>query len=147
MIFVFLSVFEVSRGMWIYHTLAYAVREGTRYASMHGSGCASPNTCQATIGQITTVIQSAGVGLDPNATRVTFTPASGSSSSDTITNQLANTAVWPPTGANAPGQSVKISVKYPFRTFLAIFWPGSGSGTNDSGVFYLPATSSERIQF
>ena len=147
MIFIFLSIFEISRGMWIYHTLAYAVREGTRYASMHGSGCASPNTCQVTIGGITSVIQAAGVGLDPNGVNVTFTPASGTGSSDTMTNQLASTTVWPPSGANAPGQSVKISVKYPFRTFLAVFWAGAGAPLNDSGTFYLPATSTERIQF
>jgi Flp pilus assembly protein TadG len=147
MIFIFISIFEISRGMWIYHTLAYAVREGTRYAAMHGSGCASPNTCQVTIGGIAGVIKTAGVGLDPNGVNVTFTPASGSVSSDTMTNQLASTTVWPPTGANAPGQTVKISVKYPFRTFLAVFWAGAGAPLNDSGVFYLPATSTQSIQF
>jgi hypothetical protein len=147
MIFIFLSIFEISRGMWIYHTLAYSVREGTRYASMHGSGCASPNTCQVTIGGITSTIRPAGVGLDPNGVTVTFTPASGAASSDTMTNQLASTTIWPPAGANAPGQYVKISVKYPFRTFLAVFWAGDGAPVNDSGVFYLPATSAERIQF
>ena len=30
LIFVILSFFEVSRGMWTYQTLAYAVREGER---------------------------------------------------------------------------------------------------------------------
>ena len=60
MIFIFISVFEISRGMWIYHTLAYSIREGVRYTTVHGKGCASPNTCQVTIAQITGVIQSAG---------------------------------------------------------------------------------------
>ena len=45
LIFVILSIFEIARGMWTYQTLAFAVREGTRYAIMHGKGCASPNTC------------------------------------------------------------------------------------------------------
>src|SRR5215471_18790761 len=35
-IFVLISTFEMSRGMWLYHTLAYAAREGTRYAIVHG---------------------------------------------------------------------------------------------------------------
>jgi Flp pilus assembly protein TadG len=147
MIFIFISIFEIARGMWTYHTLAYAVREGARYAAMHGSGCASPNTCQVTIGQITGVIKSAGVGLDANSVIATFTPASGSASSDTIKNQLSNSTVWPPSGANAAGQYVTVSLKYPFRTFLAIFWAGDGAPLNDSGLFYLPATSTERIQF
>ena len=32
MIFVLVSSFEMARGMWIYHTMAYAVKEGARYA-------------------------------------------------------------------------------------------------------------------
>jgi hypothetical protein len=147
MIFIIISVVEIARGMWTYHTMAYAVREGARYASMHGKGCASPNTCQTTIGGITSVIKSAGVGLDPGSVVVTFTPATGSASSDTMTNQLTSTTTWPPSGANTPGQNVKISLKYPFRTFLAVFWVGAGPPLNDSGVFYLPATSTEKIQF
>jgi Flp pilus assembly protein TadG len=147
MIFILLSIFEVARGMWTYQTLAYAVREGTRYAIMHGKGCASPNSCQVTIGNITSVIQAAGVGLDPASVYVTFTPASGSASTDTMTNQLASTTTWPPSGANVPGQTVSISAKYQFKTFLAIFWAGAGRPLNDSGSFWLPASSSEPIQY
>ena len=143
MFFVLLSMFELSRGLWTYHSLGYAVREGVRYASFHGKGCTSPNTCSVTIGQITSVILTAGPGLDADQVNVTFTPASGSTSSGTITSQLTSTTVWPPSGANAPGQTVKIAVKYPFQTFLGILWKQSvGQQT-----FYLAASSSEPIQF
>jgi Flp pilus assembly protein TadG len=146
-IFVLISLFEISRGMWTYHTMAYAVREGVRYATVHGKGCASPNTCQVTIGQITSVIQTAAIGLPASTTTVTFTPASGSASSDTMTNQLTSSTVWPPSGANAPTQNVKINLRYPFRTVLAVFWAGAGRPLNDSGTFYLVASSTEPIQF
>src|SRR5205814_10672176 len=64
-IFVLFSTFEMARGMWSYHTLAYAVREGTRYASVHGADCASsPNACTVTVGQIATVVKRAVIGLD-----------------------------------------------------------------------------------
>jgi Flp pilus assembly protein TadG len=147
MIFVLISIFEIARGMWTYHTLAYAVREGVRYAVMHGQGCASPNTCQVTIGGISKVINYAGTGLDSNSVYLTFTPASGSASTDTMKNQMTSTTVWPPSGANSPGLAVTISAKYQFRTFLAVFWPGSGPPLNDSGSFWLPASSTEPIQF
>jgi Flp pilus assembly protein TadG len=146
-IFVLISLFEISRGMWTYHTMAYAVREGVRYATVHGKGCASPHTCQVTIGQITSVIRAAGVGLPASTTTVTLTPASGSASSDTMVHQLASTTVWPPSGANAPGQAVTIRVSYPFQSILAILWAGAGAPLNDSGVFNLGASSSEPIQF
>jgi Flp pilus assembly protein TadG len=145
-IFVLISIFELSRGMWNYHTMAYAAREGVRYAAVHGKGCAAPRTCQVTIGQITSVIKRAGAGLPPSTTVVTFTPASGSASSDTMANQLTSSTVWPPSAANAPGQNIKIKVTYPFRTFLAVFWTGAG-GVNDSGVFNIGASSSAPIQF
>jgi Flp pilus assembly protein TadG len=147
MIFIIISFFEMARGMWTYQTLAYAVREGARYATVHGKDCASPNTCQVTIGQITGIIKSAGPGLDPNATTVTFTPASGSATSDTMTNLLTSTTTWPPSAANAIGQNVQIAVSYPFRTVLAIFWVGDGHPINDSQVFHLSASSTEPIQY
>ena len=40
-IFVMFSTFEMARGMWSYHSLAYAVREGTRYAIVHGASCST----------------------------------------------------------------------------------------------------------
>lgn len=150
MIFVFLSFIEIARGMWIYQTMAYAVREGARYAAEHGKDCAPPYApspgCQVTIGQIAGVIKSAGVGLDTDNTTLTLTPASGSATSDTITNLISNSTDWPPSTCYSPGQPVKISATYPFRTFLAMFWMG-GRGLNDSQTFTLGASSTELIQF
>ena len=80
-IFVLISIFEVSRGMWIYHTLAYSVKVGVRYASVHGINCIgstvnstlqNPNDCAVNMGACPTlqgtiayVIRQAAVGLDP----------------------------------------------------------------------------------
>ena len=101
LIFVMISVFEISRGMWIYHTLASAVKAGTRYAIVHGENCAqAPNTCTVTIGQIATQIQAAGPGLMPDQLTLTFTPANGSATTETLTASLADTTVWPSSTAN-----------------------------------------------
>lgn len=146
-LFTMISLFEMTRGMWLYQTMAYAVREATRYATVHGSGCASPNTCQVTIGQITRVLKTAGPGVDPSAVTVTFTTADGSATSGTMASLLASSTVWPPAGANATGQNVKISVRYPFQSILSMFWPGAGRAVNDSKTFQLSASSTEAIQF
>jgi hypothetical protein len=144
--FILFSLFEAARGMWTYQMLAYAIREGTRYAAMHGQGCASPNTCQVTVGTIASYIQTAGPLIDPSST-LTFTPASGTPISGSITTLKSNTTTWPPSGANAEGQTVKISIKYPFQTTLALFWAGAGPPLNDSQTFSLVASSAETIQF
>lgn len=147
LIFVVISFFEIARGMWTYHTMSYAVREGARYAAVHGKSCASPASCLVTVAQIAAVVKAAGPGLDPDNTTLTLTPAAGSATSDTITNLLGDTATdWPPVSSYAPGQPVKISATYPFRTFLALFWMGQGT-VNDSQVFQLGASSTELIQF
>ena len=153
MIFVFLSFFEIARGMWTYQTLAYAVREGARYSSVHGKDCTLGGAhCQVTVSQIATVVLSAGPGLDPTTTTMTLTPATGAATTDTITNLMNAhssyaTTNWPPSNSYAPGQLVKVTATYPFRTFLAMLWVGSGGGIQDSQVFTLGASSTEPIQF
>jgi Flp pilus assembly protein TadG len=146
MIFMLICLFEISRGMWAYHTISFALREGTRYAAMHGKDCDTPNTCTVTIGNIITQMKSVGGGFDPDNTTLTFTPQSGSATSDTMTNLATSTTKFPPTGAYAQGNLVKISSKYKFKSVLAIFWFGD-KVINDSGTFYLTSSSAELIQF
>ena len=44
------SLVQMSLAMWSYHTLAYAVREGARYASTKGIGCTyTGNSCSVTV--------------------------------------------------------------------------------------------------
>jgi Flp pilus assembly protein TadG len=147
LIFVLISVFDTARGLWTYNTMAYAVREATRYATVHGIGCAAPRTCQVNIGQITRVLQSAGVGLDPGAVSVTFTTANGAATTNTIANLLTSTTVWPPASANAVEQNITISAVYPFRSVLAMFWPGAGPAVGGARVFNLSASSTQAIRF
>jgi hypothetical protein len=146
-IFVMFSTFEMARGMWSYHSLAYCVREGTRYATVHGASCSStPNSCAVTVGQIATVIKTAGVGLDASALSLTFTPSTGSAITCTMTNCLTNTTQWPPSGANAIGMTVQISANYPFRSGIAFLWPGTRP-TGSFPAMNFPALSKDLIQF
>jgi TadE-like protein len=73
---VLISTFEMARGMWLYHTLAYAVKEGTRYAAVRGQN--SPN--QVPLGgtgalpqmPICQYILQEGPGLIPQQVMLTF---------------------------------------------------------------------------
>lgn len=148
-IFAVISVFEMARGMWLYHTLDYAVTEATRYASVHGADCSrSPNACTITIANIATMIQQAGPGLIPSQMTVTLTPSAGSATTDTLQNLLSNSSQWPPatpSGTNAVGQRIKISALYPFNSALAMFWPGTKP--QSFATISLPASSTSRIQY
>jgi hypothetical protein len=147
MVFVVFSTFELARGMWSYHSLAYAVREGTRYAVVHGADCASsPNSCTVTISQIATVIKNAGVGLDGSTLSLTFTPNTGSAITCTLNNCLTNSTQWPPSGANSIGMTVTISANYPFQSGIVFFFPGTRP-TGSFPAMNLPASSKDLIQF
>ena len=152
LIFILISVFEISRGMWMYHTLAYAVKEGVRFASVHGQNCvynapSVTNSCEQNEAGIAAVIQQAGVGLDPATTQLTFcTGSCGSGTTPTCyLNSCSSGTTWPPSGGNQIGQSIEIDIVTPFRSALAMFWPGSKPFS--FAVVHLGATSRDTIKF
>jgi Flp pilus assembly protein TadG len=150
-IFVLISIFQVCCGMWLYHTLMFAAKEGTRYAIVHGINCSrNGNSYCVTVSNIATMINSAALGLNPSQMTVTLTPAQGSVTTDTLANLLNggtySTTTWPPAGANAVGQPVTVSVAYPFNSGISMFWPGL-KPMGPLGRIYLPASSIDLIQF
>lgn len=174
LIFILISIFEISRGMWMYNTAATAVREGVRFASVHGFNCinnppAVPNQCDVTANDVVTVIRNGlgnnlthglnygptgagAAGLNLNTTVLTF-----SSNTVTFNCPLIPTApgadarcaqTWPPTtpvGENTVKSQITISLKTPFNSALAMFWPGSRP--MQFGSTNLWASSSDTIQF
>jgi Flp pilus assembly protein TadG len=161
LIFVLISIFEISRGMWLYETAAHAVREGARYAAVHGNTCNPPNACAINIGTlnaaggtsflgIAQVIQNAGVGLDPDLLTVTISAGVGAAplviaGPSTLTALLANSVTFSNLSGSGPGEDVVIKGSYEFRSALAMFWPGGGH--TSFAVVHLAATSRERIEF
>jgi hypothetical protein len=81
---------------------------------------------------------------------VTLTPSQGSAITDTLDNLVSSSSysatTWPPSTANAVGQPVTISVVYPFNSGISMFWPGV-KPTTFHGRFYMPASSTDLIQF
>lgn len=162
LIFLLISIFEISRGMWIYHTLAHAIKEGTRYASVHGQDCAtSPNSCAVTVADVAARIRDAGVGLIPtqfqNITLGLAVPGSPTPvnpvTCSTLDACLQMTTTYWPSGAPgqpinpmaAPGMDVLMSGQYPFSSAIALLWPGAKGIVFPT--FLLPASSRERIHF
>jgi Flp pilus assembly protein TadG len=150
LMFLLITSFELSRGMWLYHTLAFAVKEGTRYAVVHGQDCAlPPNSCTVTISNIATVIQNQGGGLTSSSLSLTFTDAAGNATTCLLSACIANytTSAWPNSSNNAPGLKIKISGTYPFSGVVALFWPGASRALGGYTTVNLYASSRESIQF
>ena len=131
----------------MYHTLAYAVKEGVRYATVHGQNCSTaPNACAVKARDVATKIQYSGVGLDPNTTTLTFKSGSTTDFTDvTLADCLATTcdSTWPV--VNGTGQTIEIDMKVKFNSALAMFWPGSRPIS--FAVTWFSASSRDLIQF
>ncbi len=69
-----LGLFDVARAVWQENTLAFAAREGTRYAQVHGSASASPvaycSSCANSA--VASTVQSAAIGVYGITTTVDF---------------------------------------------------------------------------
>ena len=144
-----ISTVSLGIGMWNYHTLAYAVHEGTRYVSVKGKNCTLPgNTCSVSVGTIAQKIASSGVGLPPDKVNLTLTTASGAVTSCVPMNSCyTNTTIWPPStnSDNKVTSNITISASYQFQSPILFFWPGKGK--QDVGSIWLPASSTQKILF
>ena len=131
-IFILISIFEISRGMWNYHTLAEAVKTGTRFEAVRGqdvqgqTACQSnEETCGATVNAVVSTLVSASTGLPPAAWSATLSAGTASITCSPLSSCIGKTTTWAPSGNNAPGTTISISATYNFASALAMFWPGS----------------------
>src|SRR5262249_27760208 len=118
-IFTLICIFEISRGMWMYHTLAYSVKNGVRFAMVHGQNCINgpfnSNSCAKTIVDVATQIQNSAIGPIPAKTLLTFFPGSGGAASTSC--YLA-----------APGANPPFSAHPACSTFNTTWPPDDGTG-------------------
>jgi Flp pilus assembly protein TadG len=67
------GLFDVARATWQENTLAYAAREGTRFAIVHGSGSVDGTVVSATNDQpIVDAVRNAAVGVPSVSVTVTW---------------------------------------------------------------------------
>lgn len=160
LVFVLISIFEISRGMWVYHTLAHAVREGARFAVVHGNNCLlAPNNCPTQVRDIANRIKNQGTGLVPELLQnVRFISATRTVTCSTLAACLTAggtgdtyfpsgaPGVTPADAGGIRGAEIEIQAHYPFRSAIAMFWPGAGRGLT-FGTFNFGGQSKERVQY
>ena len=144
-----ISTFQLAVAMWNYHTLDYAVHDGTRYSAMKGAGCTQPgNSCSVTVGAIAHRFAAVGIGVPADKVVVTLTTDSGTSTVCSPLNScFSNATVWPPAANtdNHVGKRITIAAKYRYQSALLFFWPGQTS--QNYGAVWLPASSTQSIVF
>ena len=150
LMFVLISIINVSFTMMTMHTMQEGVEQGARFVIGRGAGCAAhSNSCTTTIGTISDAMRLFDAGVDPRVLRVTLTTASGSSvSCNPLASCHGNSTPWPPAanGDNQPGKDILISADYPCVSIIGMFWPGAGGGIL-FGQMTLHAYSRQRMTF
>jgi Flp pilus assembly protein TadG len=158
LIFVMISIFEISRAMWMYVTVAHAVKEGVRFAVVHGNNCTiAPNSCRVQVRDIATRIANNGVGLLPDqflnvqfisSTRTVTCPTLN----DCLTGAAGNT-YWPTSAPGAAadvgssrGADLEITGRYQFTSLILMFWPGAAP-VGTFGAMSLGASAKESVQY
>jgi Flp pilus assembly protein TadG len=124
------SVFWIGMGMWEYHTLAEAVNETARYASLHGADCVG-QTCSTTVQQIANLLAGRAVGIPPGRMNVTLTSAAQNYTCNPLSTCQANASAWPSLAGNTAlsgsgGTDLSISATYQFSSPIAMWVPGRG---------------------
>jgi Flp pilus assembly protein TadG len=134
LLFVIISIVQMSLGMWNYHTLNEAVKVTARTAAVRGSDCAAL-ACAMTVGEITQMLSTKGIGLLSDSLNVSLTDANGSIVCHPVSTCTSSTTVWPRSGGNSTGQVIAISASYPFNSAISMFVPGKGGSTFEPQMF------------
>jgi Flp pilus assembly protein TadG len=116
-----LFVVEMGRMVLVSTTVANAARAGVRYAIVHGSTRATG----------TTVNSASGPGNNPAQV---LTAVTNFASAGPLTTSLLIVTVTYPGGSNAPGQSVNVSVVYPYDPLTTYFSKTVRLGSTAQGV-------------
>ena len=158
LMFVWISIEEMARGMWNYHTLQYATKLTASYASVHGATCStSPNTCSVNVSDVVGVFKKAAIGIPMSKVVLTLTTASGAATTcnpvSTCSTNAKWSTMWPPSASsdNAVAKDIYVRADYTFNTALALFVPGKGKvafgSAAGAGAYDFPGYSHQSILF
>jgi len=142
LVFMILTIFQISLGMFTYHTLANAIDVGARLASVQPGNVGGPN------GIAQTIINNAP-GLLPGKLTLTFSGTVGGTATPVATcvattcvSSYSSTA-FPP--GSAFTDTLTVLGTYPFATPFAMFWPTVGP-MKLAGNITLGATTTQLVQ-
>lgn len=146
MIFLIISIIEISRGAWMYDTLAHAVESTTRDMAVRGYDCSNyVSGCSQTVGGYSQLISRWATGLDPSQVVVVFQSTNNSTTCNPLNSCFSNATAWPPSGDNARNLDIWVSASMPFNSAISMMM--FGSAPVPFGKFTLSAKSHQQILF
>ncbi len=144
-LFICISVVMSGIDMWQFFTLSYAAAETTRFVSVHGATCGSPNSCLITRAQVAAYFESQALALNAASTVLKMTDGSGTITCNPVTSCPSSSTTFPATTNNAVGSNIVLIATYPISNPLFMFWPGAGRV--NPATYTLGASSTQEILY
>ncbi len=148
LMFIWISIVQMSIGMWNYHTLQYAIKQTGAYVAVHGgsSGYCRSNACR--VQDAATVMAQYAVGIPQSAINMTFTPVSSSDHTTTYTATSCTLDSCLSNSTNFPNGYTEFEIKaeYQFKTALGMVAPGSGGVIRFTNPWF-PAYTHQQVMF
>ncbi len=150
-VFLLISIADMARGLWINHTLAEAVRDGTRYAITRGDRYRDKDApygrlADARLQDVVRAVWRSAIGLERGRLNLRFEGPPGAVIKCEPSTACENiTDFWPPDGSAAKNIEIAISATYPYNSLVVMYFPGTSPV--QFGNYILGSTARERIVF
>jgi len=147
LIFIWISIVQMSLGMWNYHTLQYAIKQAGAYVAVHGSssGYCKSNNCR--VEDAATVMAQYAIGMPASAITMTFTPvASDHSTAGTATTCALSACETNATAFPNGSPEFKIQAEYQFKNALGMVGPGKSGAIKFQNPWF-PAYTHQIVMY
>ena len=146
MIFITVSILEMSLESWKFHSMAYAIEVAARYACQHGRTCSkNGNACTIEVENVAKLISNQAPALDPSLLDVTLKTHATTTTCNPLNTCFTNTTQFPNSTDNGVGLDITITATYPMNNPLPIYWFGSAGSSGHS--YTLGATTRQNIVY
>ncbi len=153
LMFVWISIVQMSIGMWQYSTMEHATQLAGSYSAVHGQGCVlHGNLCSIKISDAARIIRTNAPGLRPESTNLVFSAISPLDHSSVLASHscrldhcLTDPTRWPLATFAAPGQEFSIDVDYAYNSGIAMWVPGVGGAL--FGPCHLPGRTQQIVMY
>jgi len=145
-VFMTISIFEMSLESWQFHSMAYAIEVAARFACGHGRTCTkNGNTCTIQVKDVANIIATQGPALDSSRLNISLITHSTTTTCNPLNTCFTNTTQFPSLTDNGLGLDITITAQYPMRNPLPMMWFRNSSLSGND--FTLGATTRQYIVY
>ncbi len=146
LLFMWVSIVQMSVGMWHNQTLQAATRAAGSYISVHGASFLQAGNNPVKIKDVAAVLQNSAIGLPASGITVTWS-AGAATYRCVLSSCLTDSTVWPPVTANSLGTDITVQTSYTWHSALSMMTPEDGKSSEPFNAATLAGYTRQFILF